>query len=764
MIVNDRFVGTFGRVRAGDPEELRNVVVGAVRAGYAVVVNKPGSKEPMCTLTVRDAKAADMAAKEDAKERGDRFWDRRVHKCGFAHALTDDKVANRVMQRMIKTYGHVNIGLDPGRSKLLVVDVDTAEERQAFLDLWAARTGEDMSAFNPTVLSPGSRTVSPDGTETWSHRDGGHYWFYLPEGVELPEQVGKLKLPGGACAMWRDCQVLVPPSARSEGVYKLVSPPSTAPDWLVEYITGEAGKVAHTAAERRQALLSSNSPIDRWAATASWSEILEPDGWVDTGKLDRCGCPIWTSPGVHSSPRSALAHDVGCEVYDMVSDHGPLYVFTDNPPEHVQLAIDAKGTRALTKFVYLQYRFYEGDSRATLRGLGLGDATDLEFPGFESATHSLTESPESVTHPGPLTDSDVTEEAVEQLTDEIAGLSDEVRALLAAVLNFDDLGNLTPKPPLIEGVLDLESIVRISGKSNHGKTFVMLDLSLHVASGRAWHGHATAQGCVFYVAAEGQQGIRKRAEAWAARHGKEFDSDDFRVLPMPVQATDAQAWHRLIRVLEHVKPVLVVFDTQSRITVGADENSARDMGIFVERLEAVKRATRACVAVVHHLGHQGDHARGSTSVLGAMDTELRVEKEGPAIKVVCTKQKEHEFFGDILLTLEAEGDSAVIAATDPMDVFTAQPYEVPLHIRLAKIIHETAPLEGITRAEAKSNTVAEYAIRPSNRSNILRAWNKLVRDGWIAEYLDDNHKGTGKWYATPVAVREIDQNFDDSPG
>src|ERR1044072_1274156 len=143
MIANDTFSSVFGAVPSGDAEVLAKIAKAAVTAGFAVVVNEPGSKKPLCTLTARDSKRADQAAQDAARDRGDVNWTRRRHECGISHALTEPAVAERVVARMVKTHGHVNLGIEVGRSRVLVVDVDTAEQKQAFLAVWSDATGSD---------------------------------------------------------------------------------------------------------------------------------------------------------------------------------------------------------------------------------------------------------------------------------------------------------------------------------------------------------------------------------------------------------------------------------------------------------------------------------------------------------------------------------------------------------------------------------------------------------------------------------------------
>ncbi|MBM0280140.1 bifunctional DNA primase/polymerase, partial [Micromonospora tarensis] len=374
MIANDLFTACFGIVPAGDEDALTNIVRNAVRQGFAIVPIAPGQKVPICTLTARQAKAADREAKDAARERGERGWERKVHECGIAHALTDPAIATRVVGRLVKERGPINIGVEVGRSRMVMVDADTAEQVAGFLADWSEQTGHDLTGRRPTVTTPGKVMVSAAGEQQWVHKDGGHFWFTIPEGIDLaalPGQ-GTLRADSGWVAVWRDHQALVPPSVRAEGAYAITGQVEPAPEWLLDRIQLHAHSYAERKARQAERIRHEGDPIDLWSATTSWSELLEPDGWTDTGLPDRCGCPIWTRPGDASHHKSATAHELGCTHFDTDSGHGPLHLWTDNPPEFLADAVATYGRRTITKLQYIAWRDHEGHQGAAMSALDLG--------------------------------------------------------------------------------------------------------------------------------------------------------------------------------------------------------------------------------------------------------------------------------------------------------------------------------------------------------------------------------------------------------
>lgn len=824
MFGNDTFVRVFGSTPPGDDEALIQVISAAVREGYAIVLDHPGEKRPMCVLSARDRNAADRAAQQTAASLGDPKFHMRKHDCGLHHALTvasltgtpeapagdPSKVRAKVsamVRRLTKACGgrQPNIGMELGRSRMLVVDVDTDAENIGFIRDYENQDPtfqHHIGSSGITVRSPGKQNV--DGE--WVHKNGGHYWFTIPDDVELPAGTGALKAESGWVAMWAGHQVLVPPSSRAEGAYELIGSPEEAPAWLI-------AKILHEAAARMDRITSrgplpdGSSDIDQWSADLPWADLLTVDGWVETGLPDRCSCPIFTAPGAHASPKSATAHDVGCSQYDASPGHAPLHIWTDNPPEWLADAIRRTGSKTFSKLQYVAWRDHNGAVRGALNDLGMG-SKDVEYPGFSGATPletwnpvdvalaekvqrestgpmkteaSLTGSvsmdsstatigvpetdnrPESLfLQPGTGTtdniEEDDAEEAVELTRAQI------IRSLM---IGSADLDSIEDPEYLIEGFLDQDTVSRMTGKSGHGKTFVMLDMSCSIALGKPWHGHRVNGGLVVYMVAEGTRGFKKRIRAWEAKYnrGEPIPDTGLLILPVPIQATGAD-WAPFRAALEALQPVLVVLDTQARVTVGVDENDAKEMGIFVDRMESIRHATKACVLAVHHLGLNGDHGRGSTAVIGALGSELRVKKTAKGFLTVETeKQKDGEEKEPLKFELAKMGDSVipipdgwtpVDPGADPM-LAPAPPAKTAVGVtitsnarnRLAAIIHVVFGAgRGCTKAEALGIMAsAEGHPLYGKASKTLRyqAWTELERDHVLIQQTTPGGKLSQRW-------------------
>ena len=100
------------------------------------------------------------------------------------------------------------------------------------------------------------------------------------------------------------------------------------------------------------------------------------------------------------------------------------------------------------------------------------------------------------------------------------------------------------------------------------------------------------------------------------------------------------------------KPVLIVVDTLARCFVGGEENSAKEMGEFVDGIEMVRRKTGATVLVVHHTGkNERSGARGSSSLMAAADTMIECSAYRRTMTIQCEKQKDAEQFAEMTLEL-----------------------------------------------------------------------------------------------------------------
>lgn len=242
-------------------------------------------------------------------------------------------------------------------------------------------------------------------------------------------------------------------------------------------------------------------------------------------------------------------------------------------------------------------------------------------------------------------------------------------------------------PYLIHGWYDRSTFVVTYGESNSGKTHVVLDQALAIATGRTWAGRKTHKGLVVYVAAEGGSGVERRVMAHRLKRPEvDWDSAAFVLVKFPIDLmhneADAKALVTLVREAEEragQKCAMVVVDTLSRALAGGDENSSSDMGAFVKRCDQVRDATGACLHVIHHAGkNTAKGARGHSLLRAAVDTEIEIENGS----ILSRKQRDAEPPGDlrfnvkgVVLGEDAEGNTVTAAVPD---IWESTEFEVEL--------------------------------------------------------------------------------------
>ncbi len=228
------------------------------------------------------------------------------------------------------------------------------------------------------------------------------------------------------------------------------------------------------------------------------------------------------------------------------------------------------------------------------------------------------------------------------------------------LLWFDRIMPVVDSKDFVQGVLTEGGAAVVYGDSNTGKTFWVIDLALHVATGKAWNGRRVDQGGVVYCAMEGGNGFRNRLAAWRQAHltppgatgatPGATPATPFAAIPACLNLLDPEAdTPRLIETVQaaaaHMgRPVkLVVVDTLSRAMAGGNENAPDDMGALVRSMDAIRAATGACVLFVHHSGKDAAKgARGHSLLRAAMDTEIEVRADEATGSATATVVKQRE--------------------------------------------------------------------------------------------------------------------------
>jgi KaiC/GvpD/RAD55 family RecA-like ATPase len=284
------------------------------------------------------------------------------------------------------------------------------------------------------------------------------------------------------------------------------------------------------------------------------------------------------------------------------------------------------------------------------------------------------------------------------------------------LIRFADMQPRLDGRPLVKGLLDREQISVIYGEAGCGKTFLALDLGLHVAAGFAWSGRRVDQGGVVYVAAEAGRSIVNRVAAWRITRG--FDGKDipFVVVTSPidlchVNAGDVDKLVTAVRSAGLDPLALLEIDTVSRALAGGNENAPDDMGAFVRSMDRLRDDLRCHVSAVHHSGkNQSLGSRGHSLLRCAVDTEIEVARDH-ATKIstaTVTKQRDGATDGQIAFRLRQielgrnqDGDPVTSCVVEPTDALPQKDRAAKAKLSSA----ETRALELLSEAITKAGEI-----------------------------------------------------------
>ncbi|WP_327169205.1 bifunctional DNA primase/polymerase [Streptomyces subrutilus] len=539
---------------------------------------------------VVDGKCSCGNPKQDPKHDYRQGGKHPVHGAWQANATTD-------LQQINAWWGqrpNANIGIATGEaSGIFVLDVDP-----------------DNGGFDSLTALQAEHGDLPDTFRDETGSGGLHFFWNWP-GFNPRNSAGKLG--AGLDIRAEGGQVVAPPSVSVKGPYSRGGAPEPvdAPEWLL-------------------ALLRPAPPRPTPAPGAFVAPVGNQDAYTQKAVQAECDAIVHAADGEQNDTINRAAFSVGTLVGAGALPEGEARetllsaARAGHHPEGRALATITSGLRAgMAQPRHPWPPPARADTRNDFSGLLIPEQT------VSTPVQVAAEPPEP--------------SANEELTSE-EHFEKCVAAMASELLDTDGLDKITPLEPLLGDLLHRNTLARAIGPSGTFKSFVLLDMCGHIGTGLRWHGQYVRQGLVVYLVAEGAEGMRKRVRVWEQHYGVRMDN--VRFLPRPVQAMDPE-WEVLTEVMRRLAPVLIVVDTQARITVGIEENSNTEMGRVVARLDRLREVTGACVTLVHHTGHQGEHGRGASAVKGALHSELVISRKGDRLNnfvltIKSGKQKDEE--------------------------------------------------------------------------------------------------------------------------
>jgi len=183
---------------------------------------------------------------------------------------------------------------------------------------------------------------------------------------------------------------------------------------------------------------------------------------------------------------------------------------------------------------------------------------------------------------------------------------------------------------LVEDMIGRGKMAVAYGDSNSGKTFWGIKLGAAVGEGTDFLGKRTIRGLVIYLATEAAASVVLRLQAYQRHH--QVRVPGFVIVKSPINLFDGEAdTTAVLALVERVerdlggKVALIIGDTLSRMSAGANENSGEDMGVVLKHADAIRAATGATFLWIHHTGKdQAKGMRGWSGMRAAIDTEIEI--------------------------------------------------------------------------------------------------------------------------------------------
>lgn len=294
---------------------------------------------------------------------------------------------------------------------------------------------------------------------------------------------------------------------------------------------------------------------------------------------------------------------------------------------------------------------------------------------------------------------------------------------------------------IVEGVIQRQSLALVYGQSRIGKSFLVLDLAMKLASGEHWFGYRVEPSRVIYFAAEGPSGLPQRLEAHTIWNGHAAHPS-LRFMRDQLDLCSVDDAGRLFDTVRGRADVLIV-DTLSAASVAMDDAQSKEMGLVLGHLRPIVTELGCTVILVHHCGWADqDRPRGHSRLPAAADTRIHVAKTSAGRSWRVKGQREgadteaHRYALRVIELPEGGGTSC---AVEPLQADPAQkihPTAASKHQRVVLSVAEDC-LKGPDGTMLKADDIISRAapiIEASDRHRKQRAaeaFSGLLKQGLL---------------------------------
>ena len=319
--------------------------------------------------------------------------------------------------------------------------------------------------------------------------------------------------------------------------------------------------------------------------------------------------------------------------------------------------------------------------------------------------------------------------------------------------NFDTIEIPNDPTYLVKDLLPDVGLAVIFGPEKCGKSFWLFDVMMHVALGWPYRGHDVIQGAVAYCALEGGRGFAKRIVAFRQEFiTQDADPVPFWLLDVRLDLVKEQtALIAAIRTqLNNTKPAAIVIDTLNR-AINGNENDSDVMSKFIAAADAVRDAFKCLIVIIHHTPLSGGRPRGHSSLGGADDCQISVERNDASGIVTCKVIHMKDDYSDLVLASKLR---RVKIGTDsrgnPITSCTVEPVQLDANANANANLPKTQRIALNTLEKILASTdgvvvqagsdLAKKGIPVGNRACVSEVWRQAFYDAYPAPKQDTKKK------------------------
>ena len=300
-------------------------------------------------------------------------------------------------------------------------------------------------------------------------------------------------------------------------------------------------------------------------------------------------------------------------------------------------------------------------------------------------------------------------------------------SLLAVSLN-NVREHISRNSPLIHGILDRTEKMMIAAPQKGGKSFLILNLAVAIATGGEWLGHKCEFGNVFVCNLENDiHKVYDRLEEICERSsvGKEIINRHIKVTAPIFTPTVTELVNELVLKIKPGMYSAIIIDSAYNI-LGGRESQAEDANLFMNEMDRLARSLQASVIICHHTKKTTEHylneydrVAGSNIFTRKVDTLMVItkvyDKEDYKLIDVITKAR----YANGLKKLKLKLQDSIFTAVESKEEKNSN-YKKPMNSKEKKTDSFIKAFNTMKDSEGKAKISAIANYLGKDRSTIKR--------------------------------------------